>query len=39
MPAIEKSWIKIDTPSIFFDRAFQLTNGEIAVRVIKDFIH
>lgn len=39
MPAIEKLRVKLDTAAIFFDGAFQLTNGEIAVCVIKDVIN
>ena len=36
MPAVEKIRIKIDTAPVFLDRAIQIADGEVAVRVIKD---
>ena len=38
MPAVEKLRIKRDAALIFFYRALQFTDGEIAIGVVKNFL-
>jgi hypothetical protein len=38
MPAVEKLRIQLDAASIFLDCVCEVTDGEIAIRVVEGFL-